>query len=96
MVPLLCERRELPLEQSDRTKHNSGHFGFYTTRWVEAVSVEAAETKCVDVTRQDADLAHLDRVEGVTPMIYVEEIDELRGKPETHTGSGFTFFPMES
>jgi hypothetical protein len=86
-----------PLKRPGHGKRkSSGLFGFYATRWVDAIDPDAAELRCVELLRRDKDLTQIKRVEGVTPMIFIEEIEELRGEPETHPGSGFTFFAMES
>jgi hypothetical protein len=72
--------------------------GFYTTRFVEAESEEAAENVAMDMLRHDPKL-----VKGVLnersdpPMMYAEEIEELKsfeGFPVP--GGGFAFYPEDS
>lgn len=68
-------------------------FGFYTTRDVEAESLEIAELKAVEMVREDEAL-----VNGVlnerddSPMIYVDEMKILNADEEKLGNSGFTFY----
>ena len=72
--------------------------GFYTTRFIEAESEEAAEYAVMDMLRCDPKL-----VKGVLnersdpPMMYAEEIEEVKsfnGFPVP--GTGFAFYPEEN
>jgi len=71
--------------------------GFYTTRFVEARDEEEAETKVVEMLRNDASLVALtqnDRSD--PPMMYVEEIEELKSFGEFNVpGSGFSWYPEQ-
>jgi hypothetical protein len=68
--------------------------GFYTTRSVEAADEAEAELACIALLRTDASLAHT-RNPNLTPMMYVETVEQLEGAPEQAPGSGFTFFAMD-
>ena len=52
-------------------------FGFYTTRFVEAESHEAAEILAVDLIRGDRELAGVKNTADNPPIIYSEEIKEI-------------------
>jgi hypothetical protein len=69
--------------------------GFYTTRFVEASDEEEAEYAVMDLLRVELASGVLNQ-ETDTPMMYAEEIEELRsfdGHP--FPGTGLAFFPMQ-
>lgn len=66
-------------------------WGFYTTRFVEAVDEDHAEQTAVDLIRNDARLreaVHNERSD--PPMIFLEEIDEIATFESQ--GAGYTFY----
>jgi len=70
--------------------------GFYTTRFVEASDEEEAEYAVMDLLRTELASDVLNQ-ESDSPMMYVEEIEELKsfdGFP--YPGTGFSFFPTEN
>ena len=68
--------------------------GFYTTRFVEADTPDAAEQAAVDVVRQDSRLQGIVRNAPTDPpMIYLESLSEIPsfdGCPVP--GAGYTWF----
>ncbi len=71
--------------------------GFYTTRFVEAESEEAAESAVMDLLRSDPKLIKgVLNEESDSPMMYAEEIEELKSfKGFPVPGTGFAFYPEE-
>ncbi len=69
-----------------------GVYGFYTTRWVEALNKEEAELRAVDLLREDRSLALPEgAAKPADARVYVEEIEEVDELPES-TGGGATWF----
>ena len=68
--------------------------GFYTTRFVEAESEEEAENKVIDILRNDPKLIKsVLNKKSDSPMIYVEEIEQLKSfKGHPINGTGFAFY----
>jgi putative aminopeptidase FrvX len=68
--------------------------GFFTTRYVEASDPADAETKVVEVLRQDPKLAIKIGVNPTDAIVFVTEIEKVKspGKPN----AGFTWYPMKS
>ena len=89
----MIEGRNFLITVDDET----AKYGFYTTRFVEARDEEDAETKVVEMLRNDPKLVAATLNErSDSPMIYVEEIEELtsfRGYPVP--GTGCTWYPEE-
>ena len=71
--------------------------GFYTTRLIEARDEEEAESKAVEMLRNDPDLVALTRNErSDPPMMYVGEIEELMSFGGFNApGSGFSWYPEQ-
>ncbi|MBA3241715.1 MAG: hypothetical protein H0T60_10865 [Acidobacteria bacterium] len=68
--------------------------GFYTTRFVEAAGPEEAESAIVESLRQDGELGALVLNQpDDTPLMYVEEIEEVGSLRDA---SGFSFYPYEA
>jgi hypothetical protein len=71
--------------------------GFYTTRFVQAESEEAAELVGLDLLRTED---RLQLPEGVMPSesarVYFEEIMEVGESDVPEIQAGFVFFEMES
>jgi hypothetical protein len=55
----------------------TGCFGFYTTRFVEANGTEAAELGAVELIRHDKTFEGVKNLRDNPPMIYAEEIEEI-------------------
>lgn len=87
----LIEGENFPL----KTDGVRGLIGFFTTRWVKAATPEDAKQKCLELLRDDPSLAS-ERIDGVSPMMFVREIDAMADGPPDAPGGGFTFFPMGS
>ncbi len=67
--------------------------GFYTTRDVEAESIEEAELKAVKLVKEDDALKNSTINErDNSPMIYLEEIRILKSDEERLKNSGYTFY----
>jgi hypothetical protein len=87
-------------------KHEEGVkiFGWATTRYVEASSIDEAEDKASEVIRNDKTLEKaLVHTHALKPEFSFEEIYELDGEPpktgiwpfrKIKTGGGFTFYEM--
>jgi hypothetical protein len=75
----------------------SAKLGFFTTRFVEAATPDAAERIAVDMVRQDVHLHHVVRnAPADPPMIYLEDLAEIPsfdGYPVP--GAGYSWFPDE-
>ena len=68
-------------------------FGFYTTRWVEADSPEAAETEALALLRSEETFAFPEGYSGaLNAAVFFDEIVEVEG-PQRQGGA--TWFPME-
>jgi|SRR6185503_5391750 len=73
----------------EATKH-----GFFTTRFVEANDPEAAETIAMDMIRLElADLVENDMAD--SPVMFLEEIEEIDSLIDCPPGAGFAWFPDE-
>lgn len=71
----------------------SERLGFFTTRFVEASSIEEAELTAINLIKQDSWLRSATlNDKNDPPMLYVDEIAELSELPEKQ-GFGFTFYP---
>jgi hypothetical protein len=74
-----------------------GRWGFYTTRWVKALSADDAERQAVEVVRNDAELRpQLLNIIDDQPIIYIEELAEVDEQDVPDIQKGFTFFPGEA
>ncbi len=72
------------------------NLGFYTTRVVNANSAEEAESRAIDLIRNDEELLSVvQRVSDLNPKIYLESITEA-SRWQRLGGKGYTFWPMES
>ena len=69
--------------------------GFYTTRWVEALSPKEAEIKAIELIKNDQDLkAATCNEKHDQPMLYVEEITEIESFEGINPpGAGYSFYP---
>lgn len=68
-------------------------FGFYTTRWVEADSTEAAEAEALALLRSEETFAFPAGYSGAhTAAVYFDEVVEVAG-PQRQGGA--TWFPMD-
>ncbi len=90
---VLLEGKGFLIEHEGRIKPH----GFFTTRWVKAISPEAAELAAVELLKNDPNLTNLtqnDRESDPPPMVYLEELyvvswfTYVRRKP----GSGYSFY----
>lgn len=78
-----------------RVEDKQERMGFYTTRFVEAGSPEAAELAAVDLLRVEGELKPLnDRRD--PPRILVDEIEEVDPANVPQVVQGFTFFLDEN
>ena len=77
-----------------RVENEVRKHGFYATRFVEARDEGEAESKIIEMLRNDAVLVALTRNErSDPPMMYVEEIEELKSFGKFNVpGSGFTWY----
>jgi hypothetical protein len=71
---------------------DKGPVGFYTTRFVEAETANAAEHAAVDVLRRDPTLAVPERQRTAEAKVFVEHIEEVPAETERRPDAGFTFF----
>ena len=80
-----------------RVEGKKSLMGFYTTRFIEAESLEKAENLAVDTIRKDKNIENviLNKFWHKKPMIYFEEEYEIEEK-EMENSHGYTWFPMES
>ena len=87
---LLLNGKNFHLDLSEGTKS----YGFFTTRWVEAINEKEAELKGVDLICKDQSLSEaVQNPENDPPMIYLEKISELADAFELKTpGEGYTFY----
>jgi len=78
------------VDRSQRKKK----YGFYCTRDVSAVSFEDAETKAVELIRNEERITSITlNAKDDSPMLYVDDIRVLRVEEETLNNSGFTYYP---
>ena len=73
-------------------------YGFFTVRFVEAQNEAEAETKVIEMLRNDANLVALVRNEETDPpMMYAEEIEEVKSFGKFSVpGTGFAWYPDDS
>ena len=73
------------------------YMGFYTTRFVTAASPEEAEQSAVNDIKTDDKIKGtiLNSTEHETPMIYMDEIEEIQ-ENEKEESYGFGWYNMES
>ena len=74
-----------------------GLVGFYTTRFVEAASVEEAETLGVEIIRNDPDLLlkrQKHRLLKPPAKVFFEEIVEVAADTDRVPNKGATWFSM--
>ena len=69
--------------------------GFYTTRWVEAATVEAAEQDALEDVRSEFTFSEEDRRKAPDAMMYFEEIVEVDPDTPRTPNKGASWFPME-
>ena len=69
--------------------------GFYTSRWVEADTAEAAERLALEMIRSEFQFSEEDRRRAPDAKMFFEEIVEV--EPDTPRGlnKGASWFPME-
>jgi hypothetical protein len=71
---------------------SSGLYGFYTTRWVQAVSTAKAELEALAALRKDPSFALPEGfTKPVSSRVFVEEIVQIRRLPRMR-GRGATWF----
>jgi hypothetical protein len=71
---------------------STGLYGFYTTRWVQAVSTAKAELEAVAALRKDPNFALPEGfTKPVSARVFVEEIVQIRKLPRMR-GRGATWF----
>ena len=68
--------------------------GFYTTRFVEADSMDAAKAKALEVLKGDEALNISPKARSTDAKIYFENIVAVPADTETIPNCGFTFFVM--
>ena len=86
------EGRDFPARLSDDGKD----LGFFTTRYVEAEDVEAAELRAVGVIRSELLEWIGPPQEGdPTPMMTLDKVVEVDEMPQGGPGEGFTWYPMD-
>ncbi|HET6536276.1 MAG TPA: hypothetical protein VFG41_08845 [Sphingomicrobium sp.] len=69
--------------------------GFYTTRWVEAETAEAAEQGALESVRSEFTFSEEDRQKAPDAMMYFEEIVEVEPDTPRVPNKGASWFPME-
>ena len=72
--------------------------GFYVTVFVEATDEHAAETKAMDLLRNDPKLVNnILNTKADAPLMFVDELEELEAFEEPYLPrTGFSFFPQDS
>lgn len=68
--------------------------GFYTTRLVEADSLEQAEEFALELLRKDCDLHVPPEHRTQEVKVHFEDIDEVFAETKQKPKAGFTFFTM--
>ena len=72
-----------------------GKYGFFTTRFVEALDADDAETKVIEMLRVELKTM-VQNEKSDSPMMFVDEMEELETFGEFEVpGRGFTWFPDE-
>jgi hypothetical protein len=69
--------------------------GFYTTRWVEAETAEAAEPIALELVRDEFRFSDEDRRRAPDAMMYFEEIVQVEPDTPRVPKKGASWFPME-
>jgi hypothetical protein len=69
--------------------------GFYTTRWVEADTAEAAEPIALEMVRDEFRFSEEEKRRAPDAMMYFEEIVEVEPDTPRVPNKGATWFPME-
>jgi hypothetical protein len=69
--------------------------GFYTTRWIEADTAEAAEQSALESVRNEFTFGEEDRQKAPDAMMYFEEIVEVAPDTPREPNEGASWFPME-
>lgn len=80
-----------------RIEEQDQKLGFYTTVFVEALNEESAELKATELLWNDQRLiGSMLNTESDSPMIFVEEIEELESFDGLNLPrTGFAFYPDE-
>ena len=72
-----------------------GLYGFYTTRWLQALNEHHAEIKAVEILRKDTSFALPAGVpKSPDTKVYVEEIERIARLPRFR-GKGATWFAQD-
>ena len=71
-----------------------GLTGFYTTRWVEAESVEEAEIAALEAIRDEFRLSEDQKRQAPDAKVYFEKIEEVPEDTPRVPNKGATWFPM--
>ncbi|RIA35535.1 hypothetical protein DFR49_4315 [Hephaestia caeni] len=75
----------------------SQFMGFYTTRWIEAPTAEAAETAGVEMLRAEYRFSEEEKQRAPDARVYFEEVVEVPADtPQIPPNSGATWFEMDS
>ena len=69
--------------------------GFYTTRWVEAETTEAAELLALEMVREEFPFSEEDRRRAPDAKMYFEEIVEAAPDTPRVPNRGASWFPMD-
>ena len=69
--------------------------GFYTTKWVEAETAEAAEPIALEMLRDELRFSEEDRRRAPDAKVYFEEVVEMPAETPRVPNAGATWFPME-
>ena len=71
--------------------------GFYTTRWVQAETPQAAELEAIDLVRQDSSLkVAIRNLSDDPPMIYLDALSQIESFDGISLpGSGYSFYQDE-
>jgi hypothetical protein len=69
--------------------------GFYTTRWVEAETAEAAEPIALELVRDEFRFSDGDRRRAPDAMMYFEEIVQVEPDTPRVPNKGASWFSME-
>jgi hypothetical protein len=74
-----------------------GLYGFYTTRWVEAISEEEAETLALESLKSEPTFQQESPKlrEQSKARVYFEEIVPVRTTKQEHVNAGASWFEME-
>ena len=72
-----------------------GLAGFYTTRWVEALSTEEAEQVGLEALRGEVEFSEDQKRNAPDAKVYFEEIAEVPEDTPRVPNKGATWFPMD-